>query len=150
MMTNVGLDTSSAFAPSPAARPRTNAVFPAPRSPKRSTHEPESSVAARFSATANVSRSDRVSKISVMPPVSGFVVCVAARHPAPGGQLENGVAEMRGEVAGRHGNFPFVGLGEIAGERMKVHGNPACGFGIEQLRKPGGDDAGKDVPGPCG
>ena len=30
---NVGLDTSSAFAPRPRARPRTNAVLPAPRSP---------------------------------------------------------------------------------------------------------------------
>ena len=61
---------------------------------------------------------------------------IGGLHAPARRQLEHGVTEVGREVAGRHRDFPFVGLGEIAGERVQVHGDLAGRFGVEQLRQP--------------
>src|SRR3954453_15081115 len=57
---NVGLLTSPGATPSPSARPRTNAVFPAPRSPNSRTTSPAESAGASSRPSAAVSWSECV------------------------------------------------------------------------------------------
>ena len=66
------------------------------------------------------------------------------------GELEHRVAEMAGDVGGRHRHFAFVGLGEIAGQAVQVDREAARRLRVEQLRQPRRDHAGEDVAGAAG
>src|SRR6476661_1024386 len=98
MIVKVGLDTSSAGTPAPRARPRTKAVFPAPRSPCSSTRV----AGARRRPSASPACSVSVS------------LAVLTFDAAARGQLEYGVAEPRCDVGWQQRRFPFVGLREVA------------------------------------
>ena len=69
---------------------------------------------------------------------------------ATGGQVQDGVAQVCRQIAGRHRHLAFVGLGEIAGQAMQVHRKLACGFGIQELRQPGGNHPGEHIAGAAG
>src|SRR5262245_33759039 len=100
---------------SPAARPRTKAVFPAPSSPNSRTTAPADKVAASARPTASVSSSE-----SVVREIATLFARRLGGLP-PGRQLEDGVPDVAGDVGGRHRDFAVVGLGEITGHPVQVN-----------------------------
>src|SRR4051812_49100374 len=105
---NVGLVTAAGSMPSPSARPRTNAVLPAPRSPDSSTTEFGASAAASCWPTAAVSASE-------------CVVVVTLLGLSLRGELLDRGAEMRGQIGGGHRHFAFVGCRQIASHAVQIH-----------------------------
>src|SRR5580765_9031439 len=141
MIVKVGLLTSAASTPSPSARPRVNAVLPAPRSPYSSTTAPGLSVAARSIAASSVSASELVVTVIDQGGTSFL------DHFAAGGQFHHRVADVSGKIASGHRHFPFVCFRQVAGHAVKINREFAGGLGIEQLRQPCGDHAGEHIAG---
>src|SRR5579862_8706765 len=127
MMVNVGLLTSFWLTPSPSANPRTNAVFPAPRSPNSRTTDPAPSRDARSRPARSVSASECVVMVTLRPSFRSVVL----NNLSPCGQLQDRIANVSGEVGRRHGHFSFVRFGQVARHPVQIHGQLAGGFRIQ-------------------
>ena len=127
--TNVGLDTSSGFAPSPAAirgqtpfcrirdRRAAGRTFPGCSVSRQFSAERERFV---FGAGRDELRTRHWDGLTRRRAVSSSTASprCAATSPAV-------IAD-----------FPFIGLGEVASQRVQIHADLAGGFGIEQLCEP--------------
>src|SRR6476469_10279923 len=103
-MVNVGLVTGPAT-PSARSAPRTNVVFPAPRSPETSTTSPGRSDAARDAARASVSAGEAVSVAAIGGATAQRQPEGDERHAGQrdGDDVEAGARQLRraGRVGGR-------------------------------------------------
>src|SRR5512143_581934 len=98
-MMNVGLETSPASSPSPAATPFVSTVFPAPSSPQSASTSPGRARRARRSPMRSVCRDDWLTRstLSVLP---GASVRRSALESAALNDEPNGKAEERAEERG--------------------------------------------------
>src|SRR6476659_2801964 len=102
--TKVGLLTTSAGAPSPAAMPRTSAVLPAPKAPDNARDSPPSSTEPMARPNRSVCRdegSDRRQTRLVGRIVRGKVRAGWARLLS--GDRLTGIGNLFNEIAGDHG-----------------------------------------------
>jgi hypothetical protein len=67
-------------------------------------------------------------------PASAGPLATALDNFSPRGQLEDGIADVPGEIDRCHRHLPFVRFREIAGHPVEVHRQLAGCFGVEQLR----------------
>src|SRR5689334_8405294 len=102
MRVNVGLDTSSAeAAPRPSAIPLVSVVFPAPRSPDKSTTPLWGSMSASFRPSARVSSSE----------------CVSNRRT----ELIHGLEQKLQHVGREHGFLAPLLSGKLAATAVQPH-----------------------------
>src|SRR5512140_1025484 len=116
-MMNVGLDTSPASRPSPAATPFVRTVFPAPSSPQRASTSPGRARRARRSPIRSVCREDWLTR-SIVSALRGASARRSALESAALKDEANGNAEERSEERAPAEQPPLAGhLAEPAERR---------------------------------